>query len=173
MKKRKAQIWVETVISTLIGLVIMGSLIAVVTPRINMMIDKSVVSQSVDSLHYIDQQIQDSVKSVGNQRAISLIVKKGKYIIEPSTNSIHFILENTNYLASQPDELTPKGDLMIFTKSLGNKKYEITLTLQYNSLNLTYQDKGLNKTLTNSPTAYNLFINYLGGSDKRINFNLA
>ena len=175
MKKRggdkKSQVWVETVIYTLIGITIMGALIGVITPRVNMMIDRSVVSQSVDSLNYINEQISDSLYSAGNQRAISLMIKKGDYVINPADNLVYFFLENTNYLASQPNEIVPQGELTILTTEKSKKKYDIKVELKLNSLNLTYQDNKLSKTLTNSPTAYNLIIRYIGGVDKKLNID--
>ncbi len=72
-------------------------------------------------------------------------------------------------MASQPNELTPQGELMMLTKDRTNKKYDVSIILKYDSLNITYQDKEINKTFTSSSTPYNLIINYLGGSDKKIN----
>ncbi len=174
MKKRqdkKSQVWVETVIYTLIGLTIMGALIAVITPRVNMMIDRSVISQSSESLNYISDQISDSLSSSGNQRAISLMVKKGEYVINPAENSIYFILKGTTYLASQPNEVTPQGEITILTTEKSKKSYDVKLELKLNAINLTYQDTKLGKTLTNSPTAYSLIVTYLGGSDKKLNID--
>ncbi|MEK6885496.1 MAG: hypothetical protein AABX17_00860, partial [Nanoarchaeota archaeon] len=168
---KRAQVWVETVIYTLIGLTIMGALIAVITPKVNMMLDQSAISQSFESLNRINSQISDSLYSAGNQRAVSLMIKKGEYVINPAENSIYFFLKNTNYLASQLNEVTPQGELTILTTERTSKKYDIKVELKLNSLNLTYQDTKLSKTLTNSPTAYNLIIRYAGGSDKKLNID--
>jgi len=149
----------------------MGALIAVITPRVNIMIDRSVVSQSFESLNYINDQIADSLYSAGNQRAISLTIKKGEYVINPVENSIYFLLENTGYLASQPNEITPQGELTILTTEKSKKKYDLKIELKLNSLNLTYQDSKISKTLTNSPTAYNLIIRYSGEVDKKLNID--
>ncbi len=169
-KRKKAQVWVETVIYTLIGLTIMGALIAVITPRVNLMIDRAIVSQSMDSLNFINGQVLDSYdKGAGNQRAISLNVKKGEYLIDSASDSISFILENTGYMASQINEATPQGDLIKITRDRGNKKYDVSITLHYDNMNLTYQNKEMNRTFTTSSTSYDLIISYLGGSDKKIN----
>ena len=60
MKKRekRAQVWVETVIYTLIGLVIMGLLIGVTTPKIKEMNDKIILGQTKDYvMNVLDQKM--------------------------------------------------------------------------------------------------------------------
>ncbi|MBM3247766.1 hypothetical protein FJZ17_04490, partial [Candidatus Pacearchaeota archaeon] len=84
MFKKRGQIWIETVIYTLIGLTIIGILLSIVTPKINQMNDKSLIIQSINSLNKIDEQISSTMVAAGNSRQIKKAFKKGEYIISPS-----------------------------------------------------------------------------------------
>ncbi len=160
MKKRgeKAQVWVETVIYTLIGLTIMGTIIAVATPKIAQINDKIILEQTIESLNQLDQQIQSTLAYAGNQREIFLTVKKGEYTLDALNNNIFYTLKNTGLKYSELNESFKQGRIYIQTLDKGNKKYDISLLLNYSNFNLTYQNKDMLKVLTSSPTAYKLLI---------------
>ena len=71
-KNKRGQIWVETVLYTLIGLTLIGIVLAIVTPKINESRDRIVVEQSIESLKIFDEKIKEvSENAVGNTRVIS------------------------------------------------------------------------------------------------------
>ena len=53
----RGQIWVETVIYTLIGLALMGLVLAFVMPKINESKDRIILQQTITSLNDIDEKI--------------------------------------------------------------------------------------------------------------------
>ena len=157
---KQSQVWVETVIYTLIGLTIMSIIIGVVTPKINQITDKAVLTQSKDTLNQINDQVQEILSATGSQRDILLTIKKGEYFIDGSQDSISYILRGTSALISQPNEYVKSGDINILTIAKSNKRYDVYLTLNYSAYNLTYNGKDVNKTLTTAPAGYRLlFIN--------------
>jgi type II secretory pathway pseudopilin PulG len=160
MKKRgmKAQVWIETVIYTLIGLVIMGTIITVMTPRIAQMSDKVIIEQTIEALNQFDEQLRDTLPYAGNQREILLTIKKGEYTINAVEDVIYFSLKNTGLKYSEPNESFKQGEIEILTLDKGNRKYDIRLLLNYSNYNLTYQNTEMSKVLTASPTAYKLLI---------------
>lgn len=170
---KSAQVWVETVIYTLIGLVIMGAIIAIVTPKINELNDKMTISQTTTVLNELNSQILDTLLAPGNKREVLLTVKKGEYTIDAPNNQIVYVLPGSTYLASEINESIPQGDIIMRTVDKTGEKYDIYLSLNYRSFNLTYQNKDANKTLTKAPVAYKLLIEYVGGSDKKINIDSA
>ena len=174
-KKRgkKSQVWVETVIYTLIGLAIMGGLIAAVTPRINKMLDKATLEQTIASLDNIDDQIRGTLASAGNQWPIEVTLKKGEYVIDGQNNSIYYVLRNTNYLASQlndPVRLSTQEGIVMLTRENAKKNYDVYLTLSYASLgiNLTYAGADTPKTLTPASVSYKLLIINQDGPNKQV-----
>ena len=56
-RPKRSQVWVETVIYTLIGLAVIGILLAAAKPKIDEMRDKLVVEQTIDSMNSIDEKI--------------------------------------------------------------------------------------------------------------------
>jgi type II secretory pathway pseudopilin PulG len=155
----RAQIWVETVIYTLIGLTIMAIIIGVVTPKINEMTDKTILTQTMETLTKLNEQIQDALSASGSQREISLTVKRGSYFIDGQNDVIYFLLKGTNALISQPGEPIKNGDLTVLTQERASKKYDVYLILNYSSSsNITYNNKDMNKTFTAAPSAYRMLI---------------
>jgi hypothetical protein len=139
----------------------MAIILGVITPKINQMIDKTVISQTIDSMNQLNTQIQDTLGSLGSQRDILLTIKKGTYNIDGLNNIISFVLQGTNALISQPGvsiRNIENGDLSILTKQISKNKYDLFLTLNYTYMNLTFNNKDENKILTAAPTAYKLLI---------------
>lgn len=156
--EKRGQVWVETVVYTLIGLAIIGSILAIVTPRITNMNDKLILTQTIGSMNRLNEQLRDALSAAGSQREIQLAVKKGEYFIDSPNDKIYYYLKNTGYLYSQPNVSIKQGDIFILTTEKQNKKYDISLMLNYSAYNITYSDKDINKTLTSAPTAYRLLI---------------
>ena len=77
------QVWVETVIYTLIALTMISAVMAFVNPRVNDIRDKSVIEQSVNALNDINNVVSSVVQcGVGNKRVVSLSIKKGQMTID-------------------------------------------------------------------------------------------
>ena len=68
--KKRGQVWVETVIYTLIGLAIIGIVLAVAKPQIDIKKTEILVEQSRDSLLNIDGKIEEVLVAPGNQRSV-------------------------------------------------------------------------------------------------------
>lgn len=159
-ESKKSQIWVETVLYTLIGLTIMGAILAVAVPKINQTNDKILLTQTIESMNKINEQIQDAFLYAGSQREINLMIKKGEYTIDSKNDRIQYLLKNTNLLYSQPNSSIKQGDITILTvPKPGGEKYDIYLTLNYD-VNITYgsQSAEINKTFTSAPVSYSLLV---------------
>ena len=75
--KKRGQIWVETVVYTLIAFALIGLVLAFVKPKIEEIQDKAVLDQSAGILEEIDSIVKN-LGSPGNQRLIELGISKGK-----------------------------------------------------------------------------------------------
>jgi len=170
--EKRGQVWIETVIYTLIGLTILGMVISIVTPKISQINDKIVITQTIDSMNKLNEQIRDALTYTGSQREILLMVKRGEYFIDGSSNLIYFFLKNTGYQYSEMNQSFKQGDITVLTTEKGNKKYDISLMLNFSLFNITYSGADINKTLTTAPTAYRLLAINEGGADRRINIQL-
>src|SRR3989344_6592720 len=118
-RERKGDIWVETVIYTLIALTMMGLVLAFVVPKIDEIQDKSVIEQSVNLMKDMNNVILSVVQGgPGNKRLVEATIKKGALIIDGSDDKIFFTME-TDYVYSQHDEEINIGNIKAITKKVG------------------------------------------------------
>jgi len=163
------QVWIETVIYTLIGLLIIGALIAIVTPRINQMKDKATIGQTIEAMNAFNSKFLETASFPANTRQVVFNIKKGNYVIDSLNDSFYYVLEGSNLEYSEINEIIKNGDLNIKTVSR-NSKYDIYISLNYSSYDLFYNSEDNVKTLTPASLSYNLLIENLG--DKKINIKL-
>jgi len=169
-KKRKGQIWIETVIYTLIAFTIIGLVLTFVKPAIEKIQDKAIIDQSNEMLDEINLLINE-IRVPGNQRLIELGLKKGTLKIDGAGDKLIFELE-TLYEYSEPGTNVSKGDTIVFTENRG-KFNMVTLTRNYgDKYDLRSDDQDLLKTITKSPNPYNLLISNKGELANKIIINL-
>ena len=141
MKNKKAQVWVETVIYTLIAFVILGAVLAFARPKIQELQDKAIIERSIEMLQDIDSIVREIEVAQGNIREIELGIKKGELIIDLDNDEIRFELE-TNNLYSEPGETIQEGIINIKTEEHADL-YKVMLNMSYN------HEEDISGTLTN------------------------
>jgi type II secretory pathway pseudopilin PulG len=165
LKKKSAQVWVETVIYTLIGLAIIGVILALATPALSKNKDKLIIEQTMSIMNTLDQQIRDvSDSGPGNRRTSELSIKKGSMTINGLNNEIIYVLEKTELEYSEPGKEIPQGNIKILTEKTGNKEYNITLKLSYSSLDIDYLNNADKKAFTPASIPYRLSLTNNGTS---------
>jgi hypothetical protein len=156
ISNNRGQIWVETVIYTLIAFAMIGLVLVFVKPKIEEIRDKAVIEQSIDVLKEIDSIIS-TIGDPGNQREVRLGINKGVLNIDSTNNIIFFEIESKS-LYSQLGEELKDGDVIVLTE----KKAEfnlVTLTSDYNATHdLTYDGTEELKSLSKAPTPYKLLL---------------
>lgn len=175
MKKRgnkKAQVWVETVVYTLIAFVILGAVLSFAKPKIEELQDKSIMEQSIKMLEEIDSVIEEIKSASGNVRTMELGIKKGSLTIDAFSDQIIFEIDS-RYMYSEPGENISKGDIIIHTKQIGDE-YKINARLNYTgTYNITWAGEEKSELLSKSSTPYSVFISNEGGELTIINFEFA
>ena len=134
--KRRGQIWIETVIYTLIGLSLIGLVLAIVTPKINEFRDRAVIEQTISSLNAFDAKINEVLSAPGNVRVIEFRMKRGELYFDAPNNKIVFELNDSRSIFSEPGVEISIGRINIITTE-GKKEHSVVLSLAYNQ-NLTY-----------------------------------
>lgn len=164
MLNKKGQVWIETVIYTLIGLAIIGIVLAVITPQINKYKDKAVLDQTVDVLKYISGQIGEVKYTAGNSREVEIRIKKGQMKIDGENNEIRFEMESTK-VYSEPGKVIKLGEVEVLTEE--NEKIDVTLRLNYSlsNLNITYKGEDKTFTMNPAPNSYLLTVRNAGNDD--------
>lgn len=158
---RLAQVWVETVVYTLIGLTIIGAIIAVTTPKIKQLTDKAIIEQTISAMNDLDNVIREvSDYASGTSLNPSFKIKKGELVIDSGKDRIFFVLKDTNLKYSQVGSNVTQGNLVVFTEQ-NVQKYNVYLILNYN-FNLTFNGLDETKIFTQAPVAYNFHVTHQG-----------
>jgi type II secretory pathway pseudopilin PulG len=158
---KRGQIWIETVIYTLIAFVLIGAVLAFAMPKINEVQDKAIIEQSISLLKGIDNTVLEIVQGgSGNKRKIEIGIKKGELILDGVNEEILFKMESASEY-SEPGKEIPDGNIIIKTEKSG-KDNLVILKRVYEDYNLTYNGKDEVKTITKASTSYNLFLSNKG-----------
>jgi len=159
-QNKNAQIWIETVLYTLIGLALISLILAFVMPRINEAKDKATVEQSIESLNEIHKVINDIYLSPGNQRPISLSIKRGEFFIDSSNDQIGFVISDLNKPYSQVGTPLQYGAITILS-AMNQKLSSVSLTLNYSAqVNITFnsQDSPILKKYATASIPYKILV---------------
>ena len=157
---KKSQIWIETVIYTLIGLSVIAIILAMVIPRIEKIQDRTIVEQTITAMDKLNGKILESSQTAGNVRIVNFKIAKGRLEIDSGNNAIIYILEDVRLEMSEPDVDIDKGNVVLRTEKAGSK-FKISLTMAY-TIDLTYQDKEETKTLSAGAVPYKIIIENTG-----------
>ena len=162
MKNKSGQIWVETVIYTLIAFVLIAAVLAIAQPRIAEIQDKAFIDQSLGVMKDIDNILLSLAQGgIGNKRIVELGIKKGSLKIDGARDELVFEIESA-YLYSEPGREISNGDILINTREKGDD-FIVNMAQNYTGrYNLTYNGKDESKTLGESSTSYKLFISHKG-----------
>ncbi|MEK6760443.1 MAG: hypothetical protein AABX93_00815 [Nanoarchaeota archaeon] len=159
-KNNGGQVWVETVIYTLIALTMIGAVLAFILPKIEEIRDKSVIDQSINSIKNIDSVIDSVVGGgPGNKRLVETNIKSGKIKIDGIEDKIIFEIETT-YIYSEPGKPINLGNVEAITEDIGGLN-KVTITADYN-YNITYNEIDEEKILEQSSTPYTITIENKG-----------
>jgi len=154
------QVWIETVIYTLIAFVMIGLVLSFARPKIEEMQDHAILQQSTEMLKYIDSIIL-SMGVAGNQRVIELQIKEGEMKIDGEGNRIIFELESKS-VYSEPGKNISDGSVVVLTESKTGFNL-VTLTTEYGrNYNIKYAGKDEVKTISKASTPYRLLISNEG-----------
>jgi len=160
--KKRGQVWIETVIYTLIGLTIIGLVLAVALPKINSKKDEVMINQASQALDSIDDKIYEVQRAVANRRTVNLEIGKGRLIIDLDNDSISWVLDS-KFKYSEPGIEVPRGNLIVLTEE--TDPWTVTLRLDY-EVDLRFDDMTVGtKELDSAPTPYKLMIENAGTVD--------
>jgi len=171
--KKRGQVWIETVIYTLIALTMIGAVIAFARPKIEKMQDQSIIESSIEMIKQIDLLILDIKNSPGNVRTVEVKMKKGTMTIDGVEDILSFKMDG-KYQYSELNKEIKDGSLIVKTTKI-NDLFRVEVLRRYSSVvNVTFSDEDNLKTLQSSSSSYKLIIASKGqsGGNPVINFNL-
>lgn len=150
---KRGQVWIETVLYTLIGLALIGLALGFIMPKINEARDKVLVEQAINSISAFDEKISEAIqRGTGNIRQTDFSMKKGELYIDGKNDEIRFVIDGLTKPYSQPDVPIEIGRVKIVS-SKGQKTSSVNLTVAYQA-NLTYQGQDGEKKFTAASVPY-------------------
>ncbi len=173
MKKRggkkdnfHGQVWIETVIYTLIAFVMIGLVLSFAKPKIEELQDRTILQQSTEMMKEIDSIIL-TIGAAGNQRLLEIGIKKGNLKIDCQNDTIIFEMESMS-VYSEPGEKIKDGNIIILTEKKSGYNL-VTLTRNYgeDNYNLQFEGKEELKTISKASTSYKLSISNEGEINKK------
>lgn len=162
-QNKKAQVWVETVIYTLVGLAIIGIILGIITPKINEIKNKAAIEQAVVSLNSIDEVVGWAQQVRGRQRIVDYTIKKGSLVIDSTNEKIVYSLDGLKKAYSEVGAEIPSGKLTIKTEQQGSY-YKTSIILNYPALDITYGNQET-KTLNPASIPYRITIENKGETE--------
>ncbi|MBX4211889.1 hypothetical protein KW787_00325 [Candidatus Pacearchaeota archaeon] len=168
--RKKGQVWVETVIYTLIGLSLMGLALAFITPKLNQLRDKAVVEQAIGSLTAFDETINDVLTAPGNRRVVDFTMKRGELYFNSSGDEIDMVISGLGKPYSQPGvEIKSRVSILSVQEQ---KTSSVILRLRYTNssgdpyVNLTYNDADTLKKFSAASIPYKFYVLNTGVKNK-------
>lgn len=161
-KKRTGQVWVETVVYTLIAFAMIGLVLSFARPKIEESKDKAVIEQSIQIMEEIDAEVQLIRDVPGNKRLITLYLKRGAMTFDGADDKMFFDLE-TEYKYSESGQIIEQGNLKIQSFEKG-KFNDLNITRDYkdDEINITYSGEEIQKIISAATTPYKIFISNKG-----------
>jgi len=158
--KKNAQVWIETVLYTLIGLSLIAIVLAFVTPKITEAKDRAIIEQTISSLNQFDDRINTVLQAPGNIRSLEFTMKRGDFYINSSGDELLFILDDLKKPFSEPGVEIPFGRIKVYSEN-NQKTSSVYLKIDYGGkINITYQgeDNEIEDKFNSAPIPYKFFI---------------
>lgn len=153
---KKGQVWIETVIYTLIAFVLIGLVLSFARPEIEKLQDSAIIQQSTEMMKEIDSTIL-TMGGAGNQRILEIGIKKGELKIDGVQDKLIFEMESKS-IYSEPGVDISDGNIIILTQKKSGYNI-VTLTRDYSEKeNIQFEGKDELKIISKASTSYDLII---------------
>ncbi|MBI2044395.1 hypothetical protein HYT24_03460 [Candidatus Pacearchaeota archaeon] len=169
--EKSGQVWIETVIYTLIALTMIGAVLVFITPKIKETQDRAVIEQTLNVLQNIDGVVASMIQGgPGNKRIVNVGIKEGTLEINGANDTLTFELQ-TDKGFSEEGKTINIGGIDVLTKRVQNIYY-VTLTKNYSNYDVKFEGKNEAKTLTQGTTPYMITIENKGGTKTVLDFTI-
>lgn len=170
IKNNNAQVWVETVIYTLIALVLIALALAFVKPKVEEFQDKSSIERAINIMKEVDNSLEEvKNQGVGNKRIIEFQLAKGSLKINGVGDNLVFELKS-RYEYSEPGEVYNESELQIITEPEG--EYNTVRVIKSYVYNITYDGEEKSKTISKASLPYKISVLNKGYVDGNLTIDM-
>jgi len=173
-KGRKADVWISTVLYTLISLAIIGTLLAVVRPRIDEMRDHYLIDQTINALNQIDKTVTSVKTAQGMRLPVEFQLSRGILIFNTTDKIIQWNLPDSRYQYSEIGFPVTIGKSLSLKTLKSGDRWNISVQLNYSDINFTVNNQSSSKTYQSSSRVYSIWVENKGMVDNmlKIDFGL-
>ena len=160
MMNRHAQIWIETVLYTLIGIALIGLVLSYVFPKIQDTQERLLIEQTIESLHALDEVIAVVLeRGPGNVKSYGFEMGRGTLFIDAERYEIKVVIAGLSTEYSEPGVEIDDGRILLLTTK-EQQGMSISMKLIYGNIgiNLTMQGSDESRTFTQAATPYTFFV---------------
>lgn len=168
-ERKKADIWISTVIYIFISIAIITALLLAARPKIEEARDRLTIQYMINAFNSIDSLIKEVNEIPGTARNFEMKISKGTMHIIPQQDRIEWSI-TTDFEFSEPGKEIQVGRVYINTTK--TQRISTKIFLNYTTpINITTNanDEGNNITLTQSPNIYKIQIQNLGTPADSVN----
>lgn len=161
---RKGQIWIETVLYTLIGIALIGIVLGILTPRINQARDRAAVEQAIEAMSALDSKILEVAdRGAGNVRVIeAFTIKRGLLEIDAGQDVIILVIPELKKPYSEPGAAIGLGRIKLLTTE-EQKSSKAALSLNYSGMfNISYNGQEGAYTFAAASQPYSFTLKNIG-----------
>tara|TARA_Y100000310_G_scaffold332473_1_gene408127 strand:+ start:812 stop:1348 length:537 start_codon:yes stop_codon:yes gene_type:complete len=130
IRQRRAQVWIESVLYTLIGITMIGLVLAFAMPKINESKDRLRVEQAISSLNVLDDKLTTAARATGNIRTVEFGLKEGELFFDGPADEVRLVLPELSGVFSEPGTEIEIGRVRLLTEE-GQKTNTVTLRIPY------------------------------------------
>ena len=130
-KKNRGQVWIETVLYTVIGLAIIALVLSFAYPKLRAAQENLLIEQSIATLNNLDKVINIvNERGPGNIKTYTLSIKRGRLIFDEKNEKISLEIKGIKTEYSEPGAPFSDGRVSVTTNE-ASKGYTVTLSLSY------------------------------------------
>ena len=130
-KRNRGQVWIETVLYTVIGLAIIALVLSFAYPKLRAAQENLLIEQSIATLNNLDKVITTvNERGPGNVRTYTLSIKRGRLIFDEKGEKITLEIKGIKTEYSEPGAPFSDGRVTVTTNE-ASKGYTVTLSLSY------------------------------------------
>ena len=176
--EKRAAVWIDTVLYTLIGLAIIASLLAVITPKISELKDRFTIQQTIQSMNTLDDTILRAREATGMTLNYVIYLNKGDLSIDAINDRISW-QSQSNYGGLSEENVTVNitaGKMSALTVPYQGA-WKVMLSMDYTPYNINITINGQDaatKTLSPANLPYSIWIanNGTTGGKQQIDFSI-
>lgn len=131
VKKNTGQVWIETVLYTVIGLSIIALVLSFAYPKIRASQESLLIEQSIATLNNLDTVITTvNERGPGNVKTYTFSIKRGRLLFVEEEETIVLEITGIKSAYSEPGAVVQDGRVSVLTRE-ATKGYTVELSLNY------------------------------------------